>query len=390
MTAAPRFPLKHPPVPRHAKPGLWRAIAHRSTWALWSAALGAIMALNVARYIGIGFHAPAQTPVGELPLDDLPGFVLVTGCECVCLVMAVLIADELVERGAPRRRSYLLAAAGASLVAAIAHCLVRLPFDVDAARYSRSRFVVWCAENAIAIFVDQLLVCGLAIFVYVSLREAHRAGARRHVAEIARLSAKRRALESRLQAMQARVEPRFLFNTLAQVRRLYESDPETAGKMLEDLIAYLRAALPQLRDSTSTLGKEAALARAYLEIVRVRLENRLAFDVSVPPALADARMPPMMLLPLIDHALAHGAAPSRQGGTIRVEAAAADGRLRLSIIDSGAGFAPGAEAGPLAAIAERLQALYGDGATLRLERLPRRGTRAVLEIPHEATDGGYR
>ena len=82
--------------------------------------------------------------------------------------------------------------------------------------------------------------------------------------------------------MQARVEPQFLFNTLAQVRQLYDSDAPLAGKMLDDLIAYLRAALPHLRESSSTLGKEAALARAYLDIVRVRLGERLAFDIVIP------------------------------------------------------------------------------------------------------------
>jgi sensor histidine kinase YesM len=209
---------------------------------------------------------------------------------------------------------------------------------------------------------------------------------RHREAEMARATSRRRTLESRLQAMQARVEPQFLFNTLAQVKQHYDSDAALAGKMLDDLIAYLRAALPHLRESSSTLGKEAALARAYLDIVRVRLGERLAFDIEIPEGLADARLPPMMLLPLIDHALVYGLEPSQAGGTIRIETGIGDGMLRLAITDSGAGFVPGGDGDDLRNIGERLHALYGDDASLRLERIKDRGTQAILEIPYEPAD----
>ena len=92
----------------------------------------------------------------------------------------------------------------------------------------------------------------------------------------------RDVLESRLAAMQAQVEPQFLFNTLAQVERLYEIDPARAARMLDDLIAYLRAAMPLMRDTSSTVKQEIDLARAYLDIVRIRLGDRLAFAIEVP------------------------------------------------------------------------------------------------------------
>ena len=160
--------------------------------------------------------------------------------------------------------------------------------------------------------------------------------------------------------------------------------------MLDDLIAYFRAALPSLRDSSSTVGKEAALARAYLDIVRARPGDRLAFVAAVPAAHLAVRMPPMMLLPLIDHALAGVPAASRDDRTITLETAVGDGRLLLSIADSGAGFEPVAHAATLDAIRERLHALYGSAASLRLERHADRGARAVLEIPHEPIDRGHR
>jgi LytS/YehU family sensor histidine kinase len=190
--------------------------------------------------------------------------------------------------------------------------------------------------------------------------------------------------------MQARVEPQFLFNTLAQVRELYERDAVLAARVLDDLISYLRAALPHLRESSSTLGQEIDLARAYLDIMRVRLGDRLDFSIDVPEAAKTARMPPMMLLPLIDHALVYGLQPGDPAGTLRIATKADRGRLRLAITDSGIAFLPGTHADGLENISHRLHALYGDDARFELERMHERGTRATLEIPYEATDGSDR
>ena len=162
--------------------------------------------------------------------------------------------------------------------------------------------------------------------------------------------------------------------------------------MLDDLIAYLRAALPHLRESSSTLGQEIALARAYLDIMRVRLGERLAFDIDVPEAANGARMPPMMLLPLIDHALVYGLQPASAGGTIRIahRAAEAAGCAWRSPTAASA-FLPGAHAEHLDSIAERLHALYGDDARFELERDARAGhPRHPGDSAMKPTDGSHR
>jgi len=204
------------------------------------------------------------------------------------------------------------------------------------------------------------------------------------------VKARRRTLESQLQAMQARVEPQFLFNTLAQVRGLYERDVETAGRMLEDLIAYLRAALPHLRESHSTLGQEIALVRAYLDIMQIRLGEGLTFEIDVPSTAESACIPPMMLLPLVDHVLASG---QGQGGAriaLHIFAALRETGIVLAVADGGDAFRPEARTPSLDGIETRLQRLYGLGARFVLERLPGSGSRALLEIPHEDTDGSDR
>ena len=157
------------------------------------------------------------------------------------------------------------------------------------------------------------------------------ARARMHAAELERPAPPSAALESRLQAMQARVEPQFLFNTLSQVRDLYRADVARGERMLDELIAYLRAAMPKMRDTSSTVGQEVELVRAYLAIVRLRLGGRPRLrDRAARCRVAAARMPPMMLLPLVDHAIArHGASAPQATESLHIRAAVVDDRIRL-------------------------------------------------------------
>jgi LytS/YehU family sensor histidine kinase len=230
-----------------------------------------------------------------------------------------------------------------------------------------------------------LLIGGSATFLYADRRAALQTEARLRAAELDRARRSKLALESRLQAMQARIEPQFLFNTLAQVERLYETDRALGARMLDDLIAYLRAAMPLMRDTSSTVAQEIALARAYLDIVRLRPGERLSVDIEAPPGAERMRMPPMMLLPLIDHAIVRGLEPATGSGSIRLRIEPADGRLRVTVCDSGVGFAPEAGSDGIAAIRERLAALYGGDAWLELRRAAdTRATEAVLELPLEA------
>src|SRR5262249_29175260 len=143
--------------------------------------------------------------------------------------------------------------------------------------------------------------------------------------------------EARLQVLQAQIEPHFLFNTLANVRRLYQTEPVAAESMLQNLMRYLAVALPQMRAVASTLGREAALTEAYLNIHRTRMGRRLTFEIEIPESLLHAPVPPMMLLTLAENAIKHGLNPLPEGGFVRISANADDGRLRLQVADSGQG-----------------------------------------------------
>ena len=179
-----------------------------------------------------------------------------------------------------------------------------------------------------AMFFEFLIWGSIVVFIYVKRRNALLADKRMHAARAQRAEARRCTLESRLQALQARVEPQFLFNTLAEVRDLYDIDPALGGRMLGDLIAYLRAALPHFRESSSTVGREVELAEAYLRIMHARLGDRFDFAVDVPPAAFSARMPAMILLPLIDRLLVDAGMASSSECLLRIEARSDGGCCR--------------------------------------------------------------
>ena len=136
--------------------------------------------------------------------------------------------------------------------------------------------------------------------------------------------------EAKLSALQAQVEPHFLYNTLASVQALTEVDPPQANLMTGHLIQYLRNALPKMRESVSTVGQEIELVRAYLNILQMRMGKRLSFEIDVPPELMDAPFPPLMLPSLVENAIKHGLEPLREGGSVRITASADGDTLRLS------------------------------------------------------------
>jgi signal transduction histidine kinase len=232
-------------------------------------------------------------------------------------------------------------------------------------------------------FLNGLFV---SLFFYVKHREA-RAATALHKAEAERHLMSKHAIEAELKLMQAQVEPHFLFNTLASVQYLTETDPGEAGRLLSHLIEYLRAALPQLRASSTTLGKEVNLAAAYLNILRMRMGPRLAFRIDVPADLAGHPFPPNLLISLVENAIKHGVEPAADGGTIDLIARRVGDAVAIDVVDTGRGDAGAGHAGSgvgLANVRERLAALYGERGRFTLVDEAPRGTRATLAIPFEA------
>lgn len=232
-------------------------------------------------------------------------------------------------------------------------------------------------------------ILGVFFAVLVALhRRVSRAQAEVQTADQARVSLAREEAEQQLQLLQAQIEPHFLFNTLANVRRLYRTQPETGAQMIESFKRYLGAALPRIREGGATLANELELVRAYLELFEVRLGKRLIFEIKSDPRLRSLPIPPLLLMTLVENAVKHGIAPTASGGRIDVVARTSNGFAQLEVTDDGVGFAFAPTSGTgvgLVNVRRQLAARYGVKASLSVEQRDPRGVKATLHIPLDRT-----
>jgi sensor histidine kinase YesM len=196
------------------------------------------------------------------------------------------------------------------------------------------------------------------------------------------LNLRRQASEARLHVLRSQVEPHFLFNSLAHVRRLYQTDPVAGRSMIRHLSRYLSAALPAMQESEIALGRDLDLAVAYLRVQQIRMGPRLTFEVEVPARLREARIPPLTLTTLVENAIKHGLAPLPEGGTVRIDACEQKGAVKLRVSDTGRGFQASIGAGVgLSNIRARLASSFGTSAQLALTRNAPHGVTATVAVP---------
>jgi signal transduction histidine kinase len=238
----------------------------------------------------------------------------------------------------------------------------------DAILGGRSTFDVLLHADALARFLPGAIVVALLMAATLAAgerrvaREIEAARQQEQIAEAARLLA-----EAKLRTLQAQIEPHFLYNTLANVVSLIGSDPARARHMLERLIDFLRASLSASRAEHATLGAEIDLARAYLDLLTVRMGARLRYRIDVDDACRAAPVAPMLIQPLVENAVMHGIEPKVNGGTIVVRARRTDTGLCVEVADDGVGLLaaaprPGGGVG-LSNLRERLRSLHGGAQT---------------------------
>jgi signal transduction histidine kinase len=220
-------------------------------------------------------------------------------------------------------------------------------------------------------------LCCVAAPLVVQQRQQHR----NEMAAL-RLS----ALSAELKALQAQVEPHFLYNTLANARYLARHQPERAVEMLDHLIVYLHQALPDMRSRTSDVVRECELARHYLALMAIRFGERLRYTVTVDDTAGAAEMPPLLLMSLVENAVRHGVEATPDAVEVSLSARLEGDALHLCVTDSGPGPGDtvlGSGVG-LRNVRERLQALYGGRASFALTRGADDLTRAELVLPCQA------
>lgn len=255
---------------------------------------------------------------------------------------------------------------------------------------------IWKGVNPIklvtdAVAVTELLVvaAGVALILYLVRRAADRRVEEARQKEFAASSARMLA-EVRLKALQAQIEPHFLYNTLANVVSLIGPRPAQAQHMLERFIDYLRASLAASRSDQATLGSEAKLIAAYLDVLAVRMGERLSYRIEVPDALAGFTIAPMLLQPLVENAISHGLEPKVEGGEVVVSVRMEGGHVCVQVSDTGAGLNESAPAKPgggvgLSNLRERLRTLYDGAARVELLENQPCGMTVRLMLPLNAS-----
>jgi two-component sensor histidine kinase len=191
-----------------------------------------------------------------------------------------------------------------------------------------------------------------------------------------------RLAEARLQLLGMQLQPHFLFNTLNTIAEMVHEDPDKADAMIAALSDLLRRTLDLGPSQEVTLDEELALVERYLDIQRARFGDRLRVHVDADPASRAARVPALLLQPLVENAIRHGLARTRDAGRIDIDASANGDTIRIAVVDDGPGEATaGPERTGLGNTRARLHALYGEAASLELTHERGHGTRVVVCIP---------
>ena len=199
---------------------------------------------------------------------------------------------------------------------------------------------------------------------------------------IKRLSSEKEALEANLRLLQAQIEPHFLFNTLSNVLSLIDTDQAKGKAMLVDLIHYMRTSLSRTLPEATTLDQELDMIKAYLNIQKIRMGERLRFKIEFPEAVRQHPLPPMLLQPLVENAIKHGLEPKMEGGEIMIKITEETDLIRIEVVDTGNGFSSFQNTGVgIGNVRERIKLLFGEKGRFMLEENRPNGVRAIIEVP---------
>lgn len=297
-----------------------------------------------------------------------------------CIGSAIYLLVALLNRRLPRRLAWGSWVLGVPLGFVAGLSLAGVLLDIPLLAIWQSMLRTWGQALAVS------LVCTVLAGYFFWSRE--RIAVERAAAEHQRARAllrEKQAIEAQLKALQAQIEPHFLFNTLANVVSLIERDGHQARRMLEDLIEFLRSSLAESRTRKTTLGRQMALLQAYLRLLEIRMGPRLKYRLEIAPGLENAVLPPMLLQPLVENAIKHGLEPKIEGGEILVLAERLGDELHLRVSDTGLGLgaSQGGTGVGLSNVRERIAGLYGERASLDVAANEPCGVRVSLRVPLE-------
>ena len=352
---------------------------------LRSAALvtGVWIALGVL--LGTQSHVNSVLAGHPTPLAAAVGMAVERYLLYALLTFPVLWLCRRVPFTARRAATWMAAQAlglvGFTILYALLRTLLGLVRDVETLRPAPRTFATM-ATVVRATFFEQFWMYASIVSIVLVL-ESYRRDRRRERDEA---DLKSQVAEYRLQVLRLQLHPHFLFNAMNGIATLMQRDVPAAREMLLRLSDLLRVALAHSAENETALREEIEFVRAYLDLERMRFGDRLAVRLSIDPASLDARVPHMILQPLVENAIRHGIAAIRSGGALDLVTACRDGRLLIRIVNDGPAMAPGPDDARrpgigLANARARLRQLYGDAGRIRLAGRPQGGAELLLELP---------
>jgi sensor histidine kinase YesM len=263
----------------------------------------------------------------------------------------------------------------------LATCITSAAFFLVSLLPGYTGMQVWVGTSRQLATSFALSLCISAVLAFIWRRRVNELSGQIDLAEERERAsaAERAAAEASLRALQAQIEPHFLFNTLANVTGLIHTQPDKAKQMLEQFIAYLRATLAATREHETTLGADFDTMKTFLSILQIRMGDRLKVRFDLPDDLRDISVPPMLLQPLVENAIKHGLEPKMDGGEVALIAKRVGNKIAITVADTGLGFQNSASNGiGLKNVRERVKQLYGDAGSVSIEENQPCGTRITI------------
>ena len=351
--------------------GYLARVVRALTWPRVAAAAVTVLLLSVGTVVSpalLGFLSPAELALAWLE------HLLEIAALAAGLVLAYTLLDEALPPAQPMRLALLC-----GLLFLCACALALLLHAYYARGFQHLPPPLRLLSDAFHWGLPAVLLAAIADIHQKALL----ADSRAHAAELARVQQRQGEAEQQLALLQAQIEPHFLFNMLGNVRRLYRTQPEAGADAIDSLMRYLRTAMPQLRNPNGTLGDEFELVRAYLELHRIRMGERLEFSVQADAPLLPVVFPPLLVVTLVENAIRHGLEPAG-GGRVHVSARREGAWMEIEVSDDGLGFAGTASSGTgvgLANVRRQIAARYAGRARLTLLAGEPRGARACIRVP---------
>jgi hypothetical protein len=364
------------------------------TWARvgWICALAVALALGGAPEGIVYTHHRFDVPIAAYAnkfLFSLPYHLILW----LVLLLLATAADNLPLRGTMRKLAFALALALGVLAIPAEECLLErwLNVEVCADFPSSTFFADLFGQGGRWVALLWTAAIGAIVgIVWFSHRRDAATAAALHAVALERSRLQRHTLGASLKARQARAEPEFLLDIVDTIAATCEHDADRAERMIDALVSYVRAALPDDREEASTFGRELRIAEAYLELVSLRTDGRVRRAVDVPTPLYAMQCPPAVLLPLVACLVPHRRVVTDDGIGVRIEAASVGDRLRILIVRNGGDSSAPPSQLALTDLRVRLREMYGDAASLAVDAAAEADARAILVLPRTLEHAGER